>query len=256
MPTYDEAESLPLLVAALDDVLAGLDDVLATLLVIDDNSPDGTAAVAEGLAADGAHRHLNIEVLHRKEKAGLGRAYIAGLSHLLERGGFDFVLQMDADLSHDPRHIPAMLQQAATADLVVGSRYLPGGATPDWTAYRRLVSRMGNLYARLFLGSRITDYTGGFNLFRTGLLEALDLAGLQAEGYGFLIELKYSALRTTNRVQQVPIVFVDRRVGASKIPRNTILKNLLLVPRVRFQGPPATGEPPRLVRSGSGTTSR
>lgn len=249
VPTYNEAASLPLLVDALERVLAEQADVDATLLVIDDNSPDGTGAVAERLASSGHAGHLTIEVLHRSGKSGLGRAYIAGLRRLLDEKRYDMVLQMDADLSHDPRHIPHMLQRAAGAQMVVGSRYVPGGATPDWTTYRKLLSRLGNRYARLFLGSRITDYTGGFNLFAVELLECLDLEGLRAEGYGFLVELKYAALQATNRVEQVPIVFVDRRVGASKIPRNTIAKNLLLVPRIRLASRPSEHNPSPLVGS-------
>ena len=234
VPTYQEAEGLPALVERIRSVVTALDGVTTTLLVIDDNSPDGTGKVAEELAV--AHRgpRFSIEVLHRPGKEGLGAAYIDGLSHLLEGDRFDWVLQMDADLSHDPAHLPAFLEAARRAELVVGSRYVPGGATPDWSWYRRLISRSGNLYTRALLGSALTDYTGGYNLYSARLLRSLDLRALRATGYGFLIELKYLASRSARGVVQVPITFMDRRVGQSKIPSSTILTNLLLVPRIRF----------------------
>ena len=244
VPTYNEAESLPSLAAALESTLAGIPSIEASLLVIDDASPDGTGEIADRMASSDQFPHLTVDVLHRRAKEGLGAAYVAGMTRLLESGQYDLILQMDADFSHNPEHIPHLLERSRHADLVVGSRYVPGGATPDWSWYRKLVSRLGNRYARLFLGSRITDYTGGFNLFSVELLRAIDLSELRAEGYGFIIELKYAALRAGAHVAQVPITFMDRRVGASKIPRNTIAKNLLLVPRVRFSPAPTAPRRP------------
>lgn len=238
VPTYNESEALGPLLAALDTAMSRLPHVRATVLVIDDNSPDGTADLAESRGRSGQLPHLDVRVLHRPVKDGLGRAYVDGLSHLVAGDDHDLVLQMDADMSHDPVFIPALLEQARSADMVVGSRYVPGGATPDWKWYRSLVSRAGNAYTRLFLGSTITDYTGGFNLYSVDLLRRIDLRALRADGYGFVIELKYSALRSCTSCVQVPIVFLDRRVGASKIPRNTIAKNLVLVPRIRFRPAP------------------
>lgn len=232
VPTYNERDSLPLLLAALEAAVGALDGVDVTLLVIDDNSPDGTGELAEQLAEQVSIDNLSVSVLHRQAKEGLGRAYVAGLLELLEDPTLDYVLQMDADLSHDPGYIGEFLDRARTADLVVGSRYVPGGSTPDWAWYRKLVSRGGNLYARVFLGSQVTDYTGGFNLYSAELLRSVDLAGLRADGYGFLIELKCSAMAAADTTAQVPISFVDRRVGTSKIPANTAVKTLLLVPRI------------------------
>jgi dolichol-phosphate mannosyltransferase len=248
VPTYNEAAALGPLLDALEAELAGAPGVDASVLVIDDNSPDGTGDLAERLACDGSYPHLAISVLHRPAKEGLGRAYVDGLSHLLARPDVDVVLQMDADLSHHPRHLPAMLERIREADMVVGSRYIPGGATPDWKWYRRLVSRAGNSYARVLLGSRITDYTGGFNLYRAPLLRTVALESLRADGYGFLIELKHAAAEASGTVAEVPIVFMDRRVGASKIPRNTIAKNLVLVPQIRLRGRTSTAAPPALHR--------
>jgi dolichol-phosphate mannosyltransferase len=235
VPTFNEAETVGPLLDALQEVLVGLPDLTTTVLFIDDSSPDGTAKVIEGLQEDRQSANFRIRLLRRPRKEGLGRAYADGFSMLLAEGTFDYIVQMDADLSHHPRYIPLMLELARDAEFVCGSRYAPGGATPDWTWYRRLVSRAGNRYTRLFLGSGITDYTGGFNLFSVGLLGRIDVTSLRAAGYGFQIELKYRALRLANGVRQIPIVFMDRRVGQSKIPSNTIVKNLVLVPRIRLQ---------------------
>ncbi|HET9692097.1 MAG TPA: polyprenol monophosphomannose synthase [Acidimicrobiales bacterium] len=231
VPTYNEAANVGPLLDALDGELAGLADVDATVLVIDDASPDGTAALVESLAD--RYRHLRVEVLRRPGKRGLGAAYADGLARLLARPEIDLVLTMDADLSHDPRHIPAMLDAARHAQVVVGSRYVPGGSTADWAWYRRLVSRLGNLYAQAWLGSTITDSTGGFNLFDAGLLRRVGVETMTADGYGFGLELKHTAASTARGVAQVPITFVDRRQGQSKIPRNTIWRNLVLVPALR-----------------------
>lgn len=232
VPTYNEAASLPPLLSVLDAELAALPSVDARVLVVDDGSPDGTGAIAEQLAAAKSFRHVYLDVVHRPRKDGLGRAYVDGLNRAIAAGA-DAVLQMDADLSHHPQHLRTMLAALDDADVVVGCRYIEGGSTPDWSLGRRLLSRFGNLYARAWLGSTITDYTGGYNLFRSDLLRRIDLSTLHADGYGFMIELKYAAMVAGARVRQVPITFRDRRVGSSKIPRDTMVKNLLLVPRVR-----------------------
>ena len=169
--------------------------------------------------------------MHRMGKDGLGKAYVAGFHQLLKKN-YTHILQMDADLSHDPKYIPEFIQAAKTADFIVGARYIKGGATPDWAWHRKLLSRFGNLYTRLFLGSKIHDYTGGYNMYSADLLRAIDLATLQAGGYGFLIELKYRAVTHAKIIHEVPIVFMDRLHGTSKIPRSTIIKNLLLVPQL------------------------
>lgn len=233
IPTYNEATNIRKLLPALKKALSGISNLDCTVFIIDDGSPDNTANIAEKWAKTNASKTFHIKVLRRKSKDGLGKAYIYGFHKILNQP-FDFIQQMDADLSHDPKYLPAMLRATEDADFVVGSRYIKGGATPDWTLNRKFLSRGGNLYTRLFLGSRITDYTGGYNLYSADLLKKIDLDALQASGYGFLIELKYNALRNCQNIVQVPIVFMDRQHGNSKIPKGTLLKNFLLVPQIKF----------------------
>ena len=240
VPTYNEAETVGPLLDVMQASLGDVEGLTTTVLFIDDNSPDGTAKLIEGCQEDRQSHNFRIRLLGRPRKEGLRRAYVDGFRYLLADGSFDFILQMDADLSHHPRYIPKLLEAGRDADLVVGSRYIQGGGTPDWGWRRRLLSWGGNRYARLLLGPPITDYTGGFNLFSTGLLGRIDIERLHASGYGFQIELKYQALQLTSAVQEVPIVFMDRRVGESKIPSNTIVEGLLVVPRIRRAAPPRT----------------
>jgi dolichol-phosphate mannosyltransferase len=200
---------------------------------VDDNSPDGTAEQAETLGKKLGDKQFAVKVIRRKKKEGLGKAYVYAFKKILAQD-FDYILQMDADLSHDPKYLKQFVDATKQADFVVGSRYIKGGATPDWQWHRKLLSRGGNFYTRLLLGARITDYTGGYNLFSRQLLESLDLGSLQAGGYGFLIELKYKALHRCRNAVQVPIVFMDRQHGTSKIPRGIIFDNLTLVAKLRF----------------------
>jgi dolichol-phosphate mannosyltransferase len=234
IPTYNEAKNIKKLIPAIDRSIKNYPGLTTTVFIIDDNSPDGTSTIAEQLSKSFKEKRFTIRVLHRKKKEGLGKAYVFAFQEILSKD-FDFILQMDADLSHDPKYLPQFLDATKEADFVVGSRYVQGGATPDWTWDRKLQSRGGNLYSRIFLGSKITDYTGGYNLYSAELLKSIILSNLQAGGYGFLIELKYKALINCNKVVQVPIVFKDRQHGSSKIPRNTIIKNFLLVPEIRFR---------------------
>jgi dolichol-phosphate mannosyltransferase len=199
------------------------------VLVIDDRSPDGTGELADRLAA----AEPRIKVLHRPGKEGLGKAYLAGFAWALERG-YRLVMEMDADFSHDPKHLPAMLAAARGADLVLGSRYVPGGGTVNWGLGRRILSRGGSLYARTILGLRFRDLTGGFKCFRREVLEAIDLGSVSCTGYAFQIELTYRAARRGYRVVEVPIVFADRRVGQSKMSRRIVLEALLKVWAIRF----------------------
>jgi len=199
------------------------------VLVVDDNSPDGTGELAERLGAE--RPWLN--VLHRPRKAGLGTAYLAGFRHALAQG-YDAVGEMDADLSHDPTYLPAMLRALDGADLVLGSRYVPGGGVRNWGLARQIISRGGSLYSRLVLGLPVHDPTGGFKLFRRQLLERMDLDRVRSNGYSFQIEMTYRAVRLGCRVAEVPIVFVDRRVGQSKLSRQVMLEAMLMVPRLRF----------------------
>ncbi len=176
-----------------------------------------------------------VQVLHRARKEGLGKAYLAGFAWALERG-YRLVLEMDADFSHEPGHLPALLAAAEEADLVLGSRYVPGGGTQNWGLGRRLLSRGGSLYARFILGIPVRDLTGGFKCFRREVLEAIDLATVECSGYAFQIELTWRALRKGFRVVEVPIVFVDRRVGQSKMSRRIVLEAVRKVWSIRFSG--------------------
>jgi dolichol-phosphate mannosyltransferase len=223
LPTYNERENLP-------RVLEALEPHGVRVLVIDDNSPDGTGELADRLAAERDW----VSVLHRPEKEGLGPAYIAGFREAL-RGAADYVLEMDADLSHDPAVVPRLIEACADgADVALGSRYVPGGGTADWGRGRRFVSAGGSLYARLLLGTALRDLTGGFKCFRREVLETIDLDAIRSKGYAFQIELTYRALRAGFHVVEVPIVFADRTHGRSKMSRSIFLEAVLRVPLLRL----------------------
>jgi dolichol-phosphate mannosyltransferase len=224
LPTYNEAGNLERLVRAVLE-----HDV--RVLVVDDNSPDGTGAIADRLADE-----LDaVEVLHRPRKAGLGRAYLAGFDHAL-RSGAELVIEMDADFSHDPADLPLLVAAAGDADLVLGSRYIEGGGVVDWGLLRRALSRGGSFYARTVLGVPVRDLTGGFKCFRREVLEAIAPTGVQANGYAFQIELTYRAIRAGFRVTEVPIVFRDRAVGRSKMTPAIALEAVWRVPALRLRG--------------------
>jgi dolichol-phosphate mannosyltransferase len=225
LPTYNEAENIERLVAA---VLPKLPDD-ARILVVDDGSPDGTGRIADRLAA-GDER---IEVLHRTQKEGLGPAYIAGFRKALEEGA-GLILEMDADFSHDPAYLPRLLEASRRADLVIGSRYVAGGGVANWGPLRRGISRGGSAYARLVLGVKVRDLTGGFKCFRREVLEAIDLDSVDARGYAFQVEMTYRALQAGFRVVEVPIVFRDRHAGSSKMDSSIVVEAIWRVPRLRF----------------------
>ena len=230
VPTYNERDNLGRLVPA----------VLALgpsyrVIVVDDASPDGTGELADELAAAHPGR---VRVLHRPAKRGIGPAYIAGFRAALADGA-DLIAQMDADLSHDPADLPRLVAAAADNDLVLGSRYVPGGGTVGWPLGRRLLSRLGGRYARAVLGVPIADLTGGFKVWRRATLAALDLGAIRADGYGFQIETTYRALRIGARVAELPIVFADRVAGASKLSRPIVLEAAVVVWRLRAGGPRA-----------------
>jgi dolichol-phosphate mannosyltransferase len=225
LPTYNEAANVEPIVRAARAQLRDGDRIL----IVDDNSPDGTGVLADALAAEIA----GVEVLHRPGKQGLGRAYLAGFEHALAAGA-DYVLEMDADFSHDPCDLPRLVAAAeAGADLVLGSRYVDGGSVTDWGVARRLISRGGSWYARMILGVKVHDLTGGFKCFRRSVLEALDLGSVHADGYGFQIELTYRAIKAGFRVVEIPIVFRDRRVGQSKMTAWIALEAVWKVPALR-----------------------
>ena len=229
LPTYNEAENIEPLVRA---VLPRLEEaeVDPHVLIVDDSSPDGTGELAERLADE----LRPVEVLHRPRKRGLGRAYLAGFGVALERGA-DLVLEMDSDFSHDPADVPRLISAAGAADLVLGSRYVPGGGITEWGAIRRLLSRGGSAYARWLLGVPVRDLTGGFKCFRREVLEAIDLDDVHADGYGFQIELTYRAVRAGFTVTEVPIVFRERRVGQSKMTTRIALEAVWKVPALRLR---------------------
>jgi dolichol-phosphate mannosyltransferase len=230
LPTYNEAENIAALVEAAIRHLAST-GVAHTILVVDDNSPDGTGRIADGLA----ERRAEVRVLHRARKQGLGRAYLAGFDMALANGA-DLVLEMDSDFSHDPADLPRLLAAAGAADLVLGSRYVPGGGVTNWGAVRRAVSWAGCAYARLVLGVPVRDLTGGFKCFNRRVLEALDLAQVHADGYGFQIELTYRAIQAGFTVTEVPILFRERRVGQSKMTARIALEAVWKVPALRLRG--------------------
>jgi len=200
------------------------------VLIVDDSSPDGTGEIADRLAAE----LDSVEVLHREEKDGLGRAYAAGFERALAAGA-ELVMQMDVDFSHDPDHIPALVAAARHADLVIGSRYVAGGGVTDWGLTRRLLSRGGSWYARTVLGVDVKDLTGGFKCFRRELLERLTLNGFQTAGYGFQVEVTYRALRAGARVREVPILFRDRQIGDSKMSSRIVVEALWKTLRLRLR---------------------
>jgi dolichol-phosphate mannosyltransferase len=215
LPTYDEADNLGPIVAAILGATPEVD-----VLVVDDNSPDGTGRLADQIAA----REPRVQVLHRAGKEGLGKAYLAAFAWALARP-YRLVLEMDADFSHEPRYLPKMLARIREgAELVLGSRYVPGGGTMNWGLGRKIVSRGGSLYARTVLGLAVRDLTGGFKCFRREVLEGIDLGSVESTGYAFQIELTYRAVRAGFRVEELPIVFADRRVGKSKMSRRIVLE--------------------------------
>jgi dolichol-phosphate mannosyltransferase len=228
VPTYNEHDNVRGIAERLLAALPG-----AEVLFVDDHSPDGTGALLDELAATQPRLH----VMHRAGKLGLGSAYLEGFAWGLARG-FDYLFEMDADGSHDPKYLPQMLALAEDgADVVVGSRYVPGGGTENWGIGRKILSRGGSLYARTILGVELRDVTAGFICWRRAALEAIDLSTVTSNGYSFQIEMKYRALGKNLRVVETPIVFVDRRVGQSKMSRAIFVEALLKVWGLRFGRP-------------------
>ncbi|MGQ9549276.1 MAG: polyprenol monophosphomannose synthase [Roseiflexus sp.] len=225
IPTYNERENIAELIRSI------LDFSRFRVLVVDDNSPDGTASIVADIAAD----EPRVGLLLRPAKRGLGSAYVAGFRRALTEGAA-YICEMDADFSHDPAYLPQLLAAAETRyDLVLGSRYVPGGGTTDWGVVRRMISRGGNLYARAILGLPVMDATGGFRCYRRRVLETINLDDIQSNGYAFQIELVYRAMRAGFRIGELPIIFPDRRVGRSKMSKRIVLEALINVWRLRFR---------------------
>jgi dolichol-phosphate mannosyltransferase len=231
LPTYNERENLTNVVTLARAALATCDPpVEGTVLIVDDGSPDGTGELADALARD----HADVRVLHRARKGGLGGAYLAGFDRALAEGA-DLILEMDADLSHDPADLPRLIEAArAGADVVLGSRYVPGGDVEGWPLHRRLLSRAGGRYAAIMLGLPLSDLTGGFKCFRAGALRALDPDLVHSRGYAFQIELTYQAARAGLEIAEVPIVFRERELGRSKMSAGIALEALWRVPLLRL----------------------
>lgn len=224
IPTYNERENLPSIVEEILRV-APVD-----ILVIDDNSPDGTGSVADGLA----EKYNRVHVLHRPGKEGLGRAYIAGFRWALGRG-YQYIFEMDADFSHQPRYLPTFLRTIESCDLVLGSRYVEGGGTENWSPVRKVISKGGSLYARTILGVAVRDLTGGFKCFRRQVLEAIDLDSIQSTGYAFQIEMTYRAFKQGFRIKEIPIVFYERTAGQSKMDSKIVAEAMRKVWSIRWK---------------------
>jgi dolichol-phosphate mannosyltransferase len=222
LPTYNERENL-------EPMLRALGDKGVRVLVVDDNSPDGTGRLADQLADDLDY----VDVLHRERKEGLGPAYLAGFRRALADGA-ELVLEMDCDFSHDPKEVPRLVAAAADADVVLGSRYVAGGAVGNWGIVRRFVSAGGSWYARLLLGAQVRDLTGGFKCYRREVLEAIDLDAIRSKGYAFQIETTYRALRKGFKVVEIPITFVDREAGGSKMSNAIVAEAIWKVPMLRL----------------------
>jgi len=223
LPTYNERENL-------EPMLRALGDKNVHVLVIDDNSPDGTGELADRLAAELDY----VEVLHRERKEGLGPAYLAGFRQALS-GDAQLVLEMDCDFSHDPNDVPRLIAAVADgADVALGSRYVPGGGVRNWGLLRRVISAGGSLYARVVLGVQVRDLTGGFKCYRRSVLETIELDSIHSKGYAFQIETTYRALRAGFEVVEVPITFADREVGGSKMSKGIVVEAIRKVPRLRL----------------------
>lgn len=237
IPTYNERDNI---VNLMQDIQRAAPSV--EILIIDDNSPDGTGQIADDLAANNG----SIHVLHRPGKLGLGTAYVAGFRYAIEQG-YDLVFEMDADFSHNPTYLPQFLALAENADLVIGSRYIKGGGTPNWAPLRKFISGGGNWFARAVLGIPVHDCTGGYRCYRTTALRTLNLGAIRAQGYAFQVEMAYNFWKSGFRIRELPIIFEDRRVGKSKMSRKIFIEAFLWVLRTRVTGdadvrrlPPAT----------------
>jgi dolichol-phosphate mannosyltransferase len=224
IPTYNELENLRPLLQEIFSYVPGSD-----VLIVDDNSPDGTGKLADEIHNEDPRVH----VLHRAGKLGLGTAYIAGFKYAVAHN-YEAAFEMDADFSHDPRYLPDFLKAIEHADLVIGSRYIHGGGTPNWSLLRRLISGSGNIFARFILGIPVQDCTAGFRCYRSQVLESIDLDTIQSQGYAFQVEMAYRVMQQGFKIVETPIVFMDRRIGKSKMSRKIVIEAFIYVLRTRF----------------------
>jgi dolichol-phosphate mannosyltransferase len=225
IPTYNERENIPRLLEEIFQYATNTD-----ILIVDDNSPDGTGKLADQYAENDER----VRVLHRAGKLGLGTAYIAGFQYAIEHA-YEAAFEMDADFSHQPKFLPDFLKKIETADLVIGSRYIHGGTTPDWPLFRKVISGGGNLYIRLMLGIPIHDCTAGYRCYRTDLLKGIKLETIQLQGYAFQIEMTYRAWKSGYRIVETPIAFPDRQLGTSKMSGKIIAEGFFHVLKTRFR---------------------
>ena len=232
IPTYNEFDNLRPLLQEIFSFAPAVD-----VLIVDDNSPDGTGKLADQIHVE----NPQVNVLHRAGKLGLGTAYIAGFKYAVEHG-YDAAFEMDADFSHDPRYLPDFLQKIENADLVIGSRYVEGGDTPNWSLLRRFISGGGNIFARFMLGIPVHDCTAGYRCYRRQVLESIELDTIESQGYAFQVELVYRVYKHGFKIVETPIIFMDRRVGKSKMSRTIFLEGLTWVIRTRFARPSGKGK--------------
>ncbi|MBA2395117.1 MAG: polyprenol monophosphomannose synthase [Ktedonobacteraceae bacterium] len=230
IPTYNEIENLQSLLTGIFSYAPE-----THILIVDDNSPDGTGKLADEMSAEDSR----ISVMHRTGKLGLGTAYIAGFKYAIEHA-YDAAFEMDADFSHDPKYLPDFLKAIENADLVIGSRYIKGGSTPNWSPLRRIISGGGNIYTRFVLGISVHDCTAGYRCYRREVLENLGLDTVQAQGYAFQVEMAYRVFKKGYRIVETPIVFMDRRLGKSKMSGNIFIEGFTSVLRLRFNKPAPT----------------
>src|SRR5947209_6644233 len=235
IPTYNELENLRPLLQEIFSYAQETD-----VLIVDDNSPDGTGKLADEIHNENPQVH----VLHRAGKLGLGTAYIAGFKYAVAHD-YDAAFEMDADFSHDPCYLPNFLKAIEDADLVIGSRYIPGGGTPNWSPLRRLISGSGNIFARFMLGIPVRDCTAGFRCYRRKVLESIDLDTIRSQGYAFQVELAYRVLLHGFKIVETPIIFKDRRVGKSKMSRKIVIEAFAYVIRTRFSKRPSLPKSPK-----------
>jgi dolichol-phosphate mannosyltransferase len=227
IPTYNESENLPLLLRNIFSY-----EPMVDVLIVDDNSPDGTGHMADTFA----QKDVRVHVLHRAGKLGLGTAYIAGFNYAIEHN-YDAAFEMDADFSHDPKYLADFLAAIQEADVVIGSRYISGGKTPNWSLARRFISGIGNVFARSMLDISIHDCTSGYRCYRRQVLQSIDLDSVRSRGYAFQIELTHRVLRQRFTVVETPITFMDRRLGSSKMSPKIVIEALAFVVRTRFSSP-------------------
>lgn len=232
IPTYNEKDNIVDLVSSIQFSLSK-EDIDTTLIIVDDNSPDGTGKIVDTLVLKYCRSPFRVKVIHRKGKLGLASAYIEAFKKAIQ-DKYDYILSMDADFSHQPRYIPEFLKKIKQYDVVIGSRNIPGGRVENWSTLRKLISKGGSLYARTILGVNIRDFTSGFKMYRRKVLEKINLDNIKSEGYSFLIEMKYRVVKSGFRIIEIPIIFPDRIKGKAKMSKKIFFEAMFRVWQIRF----------------------